>query len=524
MNTHKDKNFVSALINKGIVHREINDKQFSMFCVQNDLRRYFDMVENKTLKDDLKIKLKLSFFNKNLLKEVLTIYDYITSFIINIYSEPMEVTKISEDVQVEAEFVVKEFIGAYNKGIAKEDISLKDFIPSSEMKIQLKGLRNKIKGIKKFNNVNVNNIEEFLDWIRKEGSSNLLIKKFLKKVKSVESSNKVEDYVTVTLDMVRQANQDIKDFGRKYNIRLDDEAEVRCLFNSFNLFLHFVLIYGRVIITQDKRELIYAAAAIHPVEDDYIDSETVSEEIFDIVSKKLRGESVIAPNEKTKNIFNLIDTVYDQYPTEENSRLVDIFVELNFWQYQSLKQKKSCNTEELLRISFMKGGYAFALFGYIVIGKMSSEAFRHFFAMGAIFQLMDDIHDIEEDLENNIHTLCTQSFLNNKNIDEVMKGVMEIQRKYDDIVPLIHDVRYPVLLRRLEQVAVRFDSIKFSCSNNKYFSDNYLQELDKQLPVDISEAINFFSKRRVMGNVDDYLKLLEKLKDTFKSLREEKTI
>ncbi|MBL1703871.1 hypothetical protein ELE02_32115, partial [Klebsiella pneumoniae] len=164
-----------------------------------------------------------------------------------------------------------------------------------------------------------------------------------------------------------------------------------------------------------------------------------------------------------------------------------ILTELHKWQIHSLKQRgNELDEEQLLEVSLNKGGYAFAFYGYIALGKMDIMEFRHFFGMGAIFQLMDDLHDIEIDLEECIQTIWTMRIMKQEDAAEALYGIIAIQQKFEEITTLIESLNKPVFIRRMELFAIRLDLLKFYMLNKQYINDGFIESLESHFNIDVS--------------------------------------
>lgn len=222
-------------------------------------------------------------------------------------------------------------------------------------------------------------------------------------LKAVSFKPRPIHFILFVLVQLRRAIKDMHNLMQHIGVTLGAEGESKCVYNMMNLYLHFLILNGKIVLTKDERQLIAAVSALHPLQDDYIDKENLTREVLDIITFKLQGYEFNFSQgcksnylEKRFNgILKLIDIIYSHYPINHHPDLVYIFCELQRWQCKSLQQKVGCTLTELLQISFMKGGYAFALFGYIALGKMSPSQFGYFFSMGAIFQLLDDLKDYE---------------------------------------------------------------------------------------------------------------------------------
>jgi len=290
-----------------------------------------------------------------------------------------------------------------------------------------------------------------------------------------------------------------------------------------NLLLHYFVIKGKVKLNKKERELIYTLSALHPVQDDYVDNaNNVCQKTLHALTKKLQGETVAnIPDKRAQKIFDLVDIIYKHYPPRKHKNLVTIFSQLNIWQIKSQEQKKNKieDISKILEISFMKGGYAFAFYGYVVNGSLDILQFKHFFAMGAIFQLMDDLHDLKDDINSNTTTIWTYYNSINKKLDIPMKGFLAIQEKFENITNTKNNFKYPALVRLIELVGVRYDTFRFYCLQKDFFSDKFNSLIQQQFPFDISKTVSFFSKTREHEDVNLYLKKISELDKIIEKLQ-----
>ncbi|OLO26328.1 hypothetical protein BTR23_23480 [Alkalihalophilus pseudofirmus] len=327
---------------------------------------------------------------------------------------------------------------------------------------------------------------------------------------------KGKHYLVLLWHLLYQAVHDIRHFSWKYNISFLNDGEVRCLYNVLNLYIHFIALHGKAKLTMLEREAIFAASALHPLQDDYIDELGPSVEIITSIEEKLKGNEVPFLDEKAQVIFDLIDVIYTLFPVKKHPTLVTIFSKLHEYQCLSMKQKKDAiSEEELLRISFLKGGYAFAFFGYIAHGKMSIQSFNHFFIMGAIFQICDDFHDIDDDLVSGSTTIWTKAIKRNEPLDRVMNATIALQDYYEESTELVEDFKHPVLTRRIELFGIRYDLFRFFTMNYSYFSEDYVENFESCFPFPIHTPKNVFQSTRPYETLDTFMTILEEVKRLF---------
>lgn len=505
-------------------------KRIFFYWLERDLNRNLDLLEKfklqKHLKNEVDKNIKREKKNNSIdgntqyLENTSDAVDWICSMVISMYSEYEYIPCERDSLEEEAQFVSELFIKAYKKGKIKEEVDIISYlcIPNKPLPI------NKDKNEKSINNLlNEKNLEEKINEINHMDFNKRLDKVFETLSKIYDKKYKkrlrpgIKHYALGLWYVTYQCALDVRNFSCEYNINYVDDGEQRCLFNVFNLYIHRILFTGKLLLPIEDRRVIFAAAAIHPAQDDYIDKQEVNDDIINDINMKIEGKDVELKDENVKPIFDLIDVIYDTYNPANHKYLVEIIKNLHYWQIESTKQKrKGCDEEELLNISFMKGGYAFAFYGYIALGRMTMLEFRHFFCMGAIFQIMDDLHDISIDIKDNIETIWTKLIYNNNKADEAINGIIEVQKMFESITGPFDTLKRPVFLRRMELFAVRLDLFKFYLQHNEYFSEYIFDDFKDLLPCDLEDYINQYKKGiNNIKTINEFESILISIKNSY---------
>ena len=80
--------------------------------------------------------------------------------------------------------------------------------------------------------------------------------------------------------------------------------------------------------------------------------------------------------------------------------------------------------EDLLKITFSKGGISSLALMYLMAPNMKKEEQKAIYELGAVLQLIDDISDIEEDLKIGIQTLPNQKLLTYQELKALYFGTV----------------------------------------------------------------------------------------------------
>lgn len=491
-------------------------KPIFFYWIKKDFNRNMDLLEEFSLRKHMQSSLSEESINE---EHIPNMIDCISSFIISMYNNPEEIPECNGSFEEEANFIIDSFIDAYKSGVINKNNDLLSYLGIPEINLSNEEIEyfnekknNFVDENEVIENINSNEFKEKIDYI-----FNLIDKYYKQNYKTFWRPG-VKHYAVAVWYILYKCADDIENFSEEYGIEYIDDGEQRCLFNYFNLYIHSIVFTGEILLDLKTRKSLFAAAAIHPAQDDYIDKNDVNKDIIDIIDKSIKGEKVHTDNDEVMPVLRLIELIYENHPTDENPILVHILLELNKWQLYSMEQKKRKNIDEdeLLKISFMKGGYAFAFYGYIALGKMDILQFRHFFGMGAIFQIMDDLHDIEIDLDNGVETIWTKKINKSENIDLEMYGVVATQMKFEEITNAIESLKRPVFLRRMELFAVRLDLCKFYLLNKKYFSDDLLDKVNVKYNIDLNSYLDEFKiQLDELSSIKDFKDRLFDIKDSY---------
>ncbi|TCI77906.1 class 1 isoprenoid biosynthesis enzyme [Exiguobacterium sp. SH0S1] len=447
-----------------------------MKWVQRDFNKKIAMLEQFKLRRHLNKEIQIDkHMTENDFNLSNSSVDRLAEFVISMYTDSGEVTATHLTIGEEADYVTQSFSNAYFEKMETKGVSLFDYfaIPELEKNEEaIKALDEQLTNIAHSDGVKTAEIFK-------------IINRYIDKTHRSFWKPKVEHYAVAIWYIIYECVEDLMRYSDKYQVSYVEDGEQRCLFNYFNLYIHGVITTGKLLLPENLREVMFAASAIHPAQDDFIDRNRVTEEMLIQMEKKIKGEEISSEFEDVNTVFRLIDIIYKKYPVASNPELVEILLKLHEWQIHSLHQQNNhLSEEEIIEISLNKGGYAFAFYGYIALGELDKMAFRHFFGMGAIFQLMDDLHDIEIDLREDINTIWSMRIKKGVDLEEALYGLVGIQQSFEKMTTLIPSLKRPVFFRRMELFAVRLDFFKFYLINRNYFNDDFLNSISAHAGVD----------------------------------------
>ena len=278
----------------------------------------------------------------------------------------------------------------------------------------------------------------------------------------------------------------------RHELRWSEPAELRAFYNIINLRLHALALRGALHVDPRLDELCFAVAALHPTQDDYVDAAELDDRALVTLRRRLCGERVSCPVPGLASTFALVDRVYTHLPPSRHPGLVEIFVQLQDWQVASIEQRLGRpDRDRLLEITLQKGGWAFALYGYVLQGGMTPGQLAHFFSMGGLFQLMDDLHDLDDDLRDGIETVWTRALREEGCLDSALWGTLGAHLRSESEVAT-SGFRYPLTVRAIERLSARWGTLRFTAMHYDRFSPAGQAALQEVAPFSMESASRFF--------------------------------
>ena len=148
---------------------------------------------------------------------------------------------------------------------------------------------------------------------------------------------------------------------------------------------------------------IYGYSMLYPYTDNFLDNpeiDLVKKNNFNKkLKKKIEGEKQRPDDPHENRVFELIEEIESQYNRDEYTKVYESIVLIQDAQIQSLNQGQSIKmtVDNILPISFFKGGSSVLADGFLVKGNLSKDEMQFSFKYGAFLQLLDDLQDAIED-------------------------------------------------------------------------------------------------------------------------------
>lgn len=169
---------------------------------------------------------------------------------------------------------------------------------------------------------------------------------------------------------------------------------------------------------------IFAYSMLYPATDNYLDAGEISREEklgFSVrFGRRLGGDGVFPVNSHEKEIWRLVAMIEDEHPRTSSAPVYAGLLGIHQAQQESLRfQRRGSRSapgggprsgeDEILRVSFQKGGASVVADALLASSTLAPEAKRFAYLWGAFLQLADDLQDLREDLSSGAMTLFTRA-------------------------------------------------------------------------------------------------------------------
>lgn len=232
---------------------------------------------------------------------------------------------------------------------------------------------------------------------------------------------------------------------------------------------------------------IFAYSMLYPYSDNYLDDPSVSDATKRAFNhrfqRRLMGEEIQPANAHEANISRLVGMIEAQWDRAEWPRVYESLLAIHAAQARSLSLVLPGAAPfelDVLGVSFEKGGTSVLADGYLVAGRLTPAQANLLFGYGCFTQLMDDLEDIPGDMREGRMTIFTQT-ANHWALDLLTNRFINFGRAiFENLDAFPSQAATPletVITRCLDPILI--DTIHRA---GKYYSKNYLRELERHMP------------------------------------------
>jgi hypothetical protein len=248
---------------------------------------------------------------------------------------------------------------------------------------------------------------------------------------------------------------------------------------------------------------ILGYSLLYPYSDNFIDGKKISGNEKTRFSarfrSRLRGETLAPENRREAAIWRSIELIEIQYPRADYPQVYDCLLAIHRAQELSLTQLQNsshASDEELLRISFAKGGTSVLVDACLASGRIRESNAELAFDWGAVLQLGDDLQDVGEDLRRGSQTLFTRAIRSGCPLDSLATQLLNFS---EHVATRMN--QFPcgtTTLKNLLRISWRSIILAAIAEATEYFSPAFLDAVEAGSPFgfDFLESRNKKLARR----------------------------
>lgn len=232
---------------------------------------------------------------------------------------------------------------------------------------------------------------------------------------------------------------------------------------------------------------ILGYSLLYPYSDNYLDCRRLDAGAKFRFSERFRGrlsgKSHAPEDDRETAIWRCVELIEAQYPRTAFPEVYDCLLAIHGAQEQSIAQLRKAgrlSEEELLRISFAKGGSSVLADSCLVSGWISEADAGLAFDWGAVLQLGDDLQDVHEDLRHGSQTLFTRAIQSGRTLDSIGSQLLNFSEEVG-----LRMNRFPcgtAVLKELLRISWRSIIIAAMAEATQFFSSKFLDEVESSSP------------------------------------------
>ena len=232
---------------------------------------------------------------------------------------------------------------------------------------------------------------------------------------------------------------------------------------------------------------IFAYSLLYPYTDNYLDDPFVTnrakEAFNDRLARRLLGEMVSPEDKREEFVYELVGMIEAQYNREGYPQVFESLSYLHRAQTRSLRLLapiEPVTEDEILGISFDKGGSSVVADGCLVAGWLSEARVDFLYGLGAFLQLVDDLQDLYRDLSVGAHTIFSES-AGRSTLEEIVNRTFYLGSQVIARAGCFNDPKAGSL-KELMEWSVFFLLEEAVGRAGNLFSPGYLDQVESRLP------------------------------------------
>ena len=191
--------------------------------------------------------------------------------------------------------------------------------------------------------------------------------------------------------------------------------------------------------TVPDRLAVNSIALLHPLVDAAMDQGWMKRETFGKLSEYLNhGTKPKIEDDYERILFDYLYRFEKPFPRSAVPGFWMSLTRLFATQVRSLAQKKSnMTTQDYYQIALDKGGLSTVLAAYTALGPLSPKQYEFFYRTGGVFQVIDDLLDIQKDQAEGVRTIWTDALSNKSSLAIPLQQLMTLEGTIEDDLPAL---------------------------------------------------------------------------------------
>lgn len=196
----------------------------------------------------------------------------------------------------------------------------------------------------------------------------------------------------------------------------------------------------------------YAYSMLYPYTDNFLDNPEISMKdkvrFNERLTRILSGEKISTINFHENRVLALVEHIESQFSRDDYPQVFQSVQLIQEAQVESLRQdqKAKMTYDDILSISFFKGGSSVLADAFLVKGELTNEEMHFAFGYGAFLQLLDDLQDTLTDRKDEHQTLfsiMSKNEIIDDGVNRLISYIMQVN------TPQVEDTQAMTLMKEV---------------------------------------------------------------------------
>lgn len=305
-----------------------------------------------------------------------------------------------------------------------------------------------------------------------------------KKASSLLLNTSEENLGFVFSDEFKKSSRDFIQSARKFDKAISQSDISQAARNLWVINCLQVLFGYPVKMTPSA----FAYSLLYPYCDNYLDDPGISRQekhgFNSALGLCLKGEKSAPSNIHEEKIFRLISMIEEEFPRAEFPDVYKSLISIHNAQCKSMNlfNNSSLSNDNILLLSFEKGGASVLADGFLVCGNLSEFQIRFLYGLGIYLQVIDDLQDLKEDQKAELTTIFS-SYSIVGNLDHLTNKTLNFGER---IIKETEKFQNGSSFRELISESTNLLVIEAACLSQYAYSREYIIELERHSPFHFS--------------------------------------